>query len=388
MKVYQPISGETYLHPITSYEVQTSDEEDGFTYPIPPKLPPGHWPVSVVNMTTDYIAQRSREIDSNYVFKVIEALMIFARRLKRANDATDLVDAVFSVVHALRTDSVTTSLQKFNENIATLLYPLFNESDVQSEDYFNPFTRIRELIDAKDEFLNSVFAQKIRKVFYYLLSYALLEPFGITFDTFHFNRAAQEAEIKRHSSQLGFMMCVLDGFTYVSERLYDVYMTRNWSSILCTGKAYRQWVDDVYRLKEDSQKLSNPDANGFSHHEFLGRLDSALERGEGIVKHAMMNGQKRSSDVDTVKRLQSELRLIKSGECTRARAQAARCTPYGISLYGGSSIGKSGITDLIMSYVGAARKLPVGDEYKYTRVFTDDFWSGFLSQCWFIFWMK
>nr|UDL17006.1 MAG: nonstructural polyprotein [Biomphalaria pfeifferi virus 3] len=201
------------------------------------------------------------------------------------------------------------------------------------------------------------------------------------FDTFWYSKAEAEFIKSKHSSSTDFVSAIIEGSTFILERLYDCTVTGSWNPIIHSGHAYGRWVDEVYALKEMSQKLHNPEANGISYHAFLGRLDSAIEQGESIIKYA---AEVDSTTKTMLKRLVSDIRLIKANECTKVAARQQRETPFAILYFGGSSIGKSTLTDLCYHYFAKLHNLPEGDEYTYTRSFSDEYWSGFQTSAWSI----
>jgi hypothetical protein len=322
-------------------------------------------------------------LSPDYLMMVFEAVMLLIKRFSNAHYYGDLFDAVTSFVHAVKGKSMASVIKSVTNFVRGILEEIFH--CVQSSDEEQTiFERIQEILSVKESLENNLLVKKLKKIFYYLLSFSILEPMGITFQSCDFSRAVAEAERNKHSNKAGFLLAVIDGFSYVAVRLYDVYQTGDWNVLLCSSKSYREWATKVYRVKEDSYKMVNPEAAGLSMHEYLGRITEALEEGACIEKHARKAKLIDSADFKIVQKLMSELRILQAKEQTRKAAQKSRPTPYSIKLYGGSSIGKSGLTDMIMTYIGNARGLPLGEEYKFTRVFDDEFWSGFESQCWFL----
>jgi hypothetical protein len=61
-----------------------------------------------------------------------------------------------------------------------------------------------------------------------------------------------------------------------------------------------------------------------------------------------------------------------------------RKDPFAILLHGSSSIAKSQLTQILFYHYGKVFDLPIGDEYRYTRCPTDEYWSGFNSTQWCI----
>jgi hypothetical protein len=61
-----------------------------------------------------------------------------------------------------------------------------------------------------------------------------------------------------------------------------------------------------------------------------------------------------------------------------------RKAPFLVSLFGGSSIGKTTLTDMLFFQYGKTFNLPIDNEYKFTRNPNANFWDGFNSSQWFV----
>jgi hypothetical protein len=257
----------------------------------------------------------------------------------------------------------------------------FMQSGDEEDSPKNPFSSFRKWFTMCDSLSSHPMIKKIKKIFHYILSYSLFERFGLTFDNFWFSKAEEEYTKKQCDSKNGFVYAVVDGASFILERLYDCITTGSWNPIIHSGHQYGVWVDSVYQIKEDSQKLQNPDVCGFSYHEFLMRLDAALERGEAICKYA--------TDIDKgtftmLKRLQSELRLLKASECTKRAARENRPMPFSLLHYGGSSVAKTTLQKVVFYYIARISNQSCDSSCHYTRCFADDFWSGFRTYMWSI----
>lgn len=243
------------------------------------------------------------------------------------------------------------------------------------------FDRIRGyLTNAKLAFDHPILV-KIRNVFHYILALCLLKRFNIDYDTFMFSKAQKEASLKEHSSIGGFVMSVIEGALYIVERVYDVCRTGSWNALLHNGEDYQRWAEDVYRIKEDSFKLHNPEASGFSYHDFMSRMENCLDQGDAIMRYSV---DLPYSAKTLIKKLMSELRILKANEFTKKAARENREPPFSLLLNGGSSVGKSSLLDIIYYAFAKFHDLPVGEDHIYTRTFSDEYWSGFTASVWMI----
>lgn len=252
-------------------------------------------------------------------------------------------------------------------------------AEVQSDDS-NPFRRLRFSIEHAENMRDHPVIKKLENLAYFMLAHGIGESMGFTFDNLQFTKAQAEAIRANHSSKLAFAHNLVNTTIAICERLWDCHATGSWSPLLHNGEAYGAWCDQVYLLKEQAQMLHNPEAVGFSYHDFLGRLESAIEQGDAIQKYASCE----KGTMTLIKRLMSELRLIKGTECTRKAARKQRQTPFSILYYGGSSVGKSSLMQVSYVHFAKVHKLPSDPEYQYTRCFADEYWSGFQSSMWAI----
>lgn len=326
---------------------------------------------------------RLAEVDPDRISQLAEATMILFKQCQLATSYEQVYLACCSYIHVTCGTSVGAKLSSMFTTISDLISGLFSDIlDTQNSETSNPFSDFRKYFVMFEEGIDHPIILKLKNIFYYLMAHAFLEPFGITYDSFYFNKAAAEANKMKYSSNVGLVYSVIDGFSYIFERLYDVYKTGTWNAIVHSGKSYGQWVDLVYSIKEDIQKLHNPEATGVNYHELLGRIDLCVEQGEQILLY--VKNSKTGDDKQIVKRLLGEIRVIQANEFTRKAAQQEREAPFGILLYGGSSVGKSSVSSIMFNHFGKLHDLPVSSEYKYNRCFTDDYWSSFRTSMWFI----
>lgn len=326
-----------------------------------------------------------KDVEPDQITRLTEATMILFRQFQLATTKEHIYLACCSYLHVTCGTSVAVKINSVIAIVSDMIGNLFSDDlNVQAStgDPMNPFSDFRKYFVMFEEGLDHPMILKLKNIFYYMLAHAFLEPFGISFDMFYFNKASAEANRMKYTNNVGFAYSVLDGFSYIFERLYDVYKTGTWNSIVHSGKSYAKWIDLVYSIKEDIQKLHNPEASGISYHELLGRIDLCVEQGEQIVLY--IKNSKTGDDKQIVKRLLGEIRVIQANEFTRKAAQQEREAPFGVLLYGGSSVGKSSVSSIMFNHFGKLHNLPTTSEYKYNRCFTDDYWSSFRTSMWFI----
>lgn len=335
----------------------------------------------------DYLARNFPEEKTEAIIDDItfhaECFMSLYAGLRRAQDVHDYINIVGQYIRAITGKPLLPALsivfERVRDWIQTMIEMVAEEMQSSDEEYMNPFQRFRAWISKCEGAANHPIMQRLRKMFHFIMSFSLLERFGISFSTFWFDKAEEEYIKSKHSSQTDFVMTVVEGTCFILERLYDCYKTGTWSPIIHSGKNYGSWVDEIYQLKENAQKMHNPEANGLSYHEFVARVKSAIEKGEAICKFTT---DLSNADQALLKRLLSDIRLIDADLCTKAAARQSRDAPFSVLYYGGSGIGKSTLQSLTFSHYGKTFGLPTSDEYHYSRSPDSEYWSGFQSSVW------
>lgn len=315
----------------------------------------------------------------------LESLQTLHWQTKRATDLFDYIHCFGAYIRSVTGKPLTKGAGIIFTKVSGWIHEIMAmiaeelQSAEESPKYENPFTKFRNWIARYESVSSHPIVQRLKKVFRFVMSFALLERFGITFSTFWYDKAEEEYIRSSHSDSNDFLFTVIEGASFILERLYDCYQTGTWSPIIHSGKNYSAWVDDVYRIKEDAQKMHNPEANGLSYHEFVARVKNAIEKGEAICRFTVDIS---AADKNFLKRLLADVRLIEADLLTKAAARQARDAPFTVLYYGGSGIGKSTLQKLTFSHYGKLFKLPTGDEYHYSRSPDSEYWSGFQTSVW------
>lgn len=319
-------------------------------------------------------------LDDNTI-SMVEAIIILLRQLWRVRDGEDFAIACIQFVKAVTGKSAISTLFSVISKAKDMVCGLVTlcAGRIQGEETNNPFTHFRKVLQRVIGGMEHPLLDKMKQILWYLLSYALLERAGITFDTFWYSEAEKETLQRQHTSPMGFVKAVFDGLLSIFERLVDCYQTKSWSPLLANEKSFGDWTDSVFDLKAKSTLLHNPKANGFTYPQFLGELESAIEKGRALLKY-----QVDKSTAAGLKRMLGDLEMIKAMECTKKAARKSRNAPFAILYNAGSSVGKSTLQDLTHTHFAKTHGLPDGAEYKYARTYSDEYWSGFMSQMWSI----
>ena len=313
-------------------------------------------------------------------WRIIEATTIFWQQMKIAGDEASLKLLLAQYVIAVTGKSILSLVAKLWKRLTNCFSHIFKAFRTQgSDDDVNPFSFVKSILTSATMSMNHPILLHLRKIFHFLLSQCLLERFGISYDNLMYTKAEEEASQRQHSTSYGFVVAIVEGSITILERLYSVYKTKSWSPLLQNGEAYAKWAEKVYLIKEQAQMLHNPKLNGFTLFDFYSRMDTVLEEGDAILKYTM---DMTPSAKSLVKKLLSEIRLIKSDVLTKKAARESRDAPFSILLSGGSSIGKSSLIDVIYFTYAKLHGLPIGADYVYTRTCTDEYYSALPTSAW------
>lgn len=357
-------------------------------------------------------SQRDRVITGDqqirYVMRSLgvafEGLMAFIGNVQRAETWHDYYRAVTSLCHSVFHRPLWVSDESIFVKTLELLSQLWESSNLDYTSWFSFFTgvesggnelvlqngdappshlqRLRDALSHLSDWQNNPILIRLKKIFIFLVSNSVFEYFGVKLNMTDFARAEVEAtKLRKQADPVSYLADIIETCIDVFERCFDAVSTRSWAPLVFTARGLGRWIDLVYSIKEDSLKLHNPEATGVCYHEFLQRISDCLEQGDHLVRYA---ANLSSSEKATVKRLLSEIRLIKAEQLTKKAAQQERRAPFAVCLFGGSGVGKSTLSQIIFNYFGNCFNLPVDDEYRYVRNFSDQYWSAFSTSQWCI----
>lgn len=309
------------------------------------------------------------------VINIVEALLILVYDFKRCNNNADIVVTVINFFKhttkgcLLASPGVLTSVSFVQGIIDTY---------VQSDDD-NYMSMLSELLTKYERFRESKTYKKIYRFIMYMLATSVFRNFGLTMDNCNFTKLEQEAMKKKYYFGTDFIHCILDTITFLYTRGVQCIKIGSMDPIYHDEGTYGTWADKVYKLKIQSQSLSNPEAAGFTFYDYLAELRDVVDQGRCIVR-SIKYGDK--SVKTYIAKLSSEVEILLCNAISKREAQKSRDAPFSVLLYGCSSIAKSTLTQLLFSYFGKLYNLPVDDDYIYTRNSADEYWVNFNTTQW------
>lgn len=320
-----------------------------------------------------------KELDPEYVAKLMEDIVFFIKTLCRAQSLEDywLAFATFLKFRSDKAVFTTENITAFIEYFKSL----FSDDEMKAQSLPEMFGSVSGLFNQFEELKKSPIFKKIYKLALFAMTFSIFEKVGLTFSLFNFSKV-EEAAI-RSEMHLGpsFIYSLLQSLMFVCERGYQCFVTGSLDPIFHSGSQYERWYNDALELKRKSHLLVCPEAHGFTEYQYRMDLDSHIAKGESIKKHAIrMN----SFEKKMIASVLHDLIMIRDDNTTKRAAQKERKAPFTVLLYGGSSIGKTTLTDMLFLQYGKIFGLPIESEYKYTRNPNAEFWDGFTTAQWFV----
>lgn len=250
-------------------------------------------------------------------------------------------------------------------------------SEVQSGDDVLP--TLRKLFDWTQSINDTPLIKKLVSLYSFMLTQGLLKKFGLELNDEEYSRAEQRAFLVAFSSKKAFYMCVVDVSLFICERIQEWHVTGDLSNFLHSSDEYTKWMQEADRILNLAPFVGNLEAHNTSYFSFLADLDHSIEKGSAYAKYT-----RASSGVDSIviKRKLNSLCMLKNVEITRRAAQQEREAPFGVLVYGSSSVAKSAFTKTLFNYYGALFNLDRDDHFRYVRNPLDEYWSNFDTSKW------
>lgn len=238
----------------------------------------------------------------------------------------------------------------------------------------------RKFFDLSTSALSNPLVARLRKLYTYLLVQGFLKQVGRELSDEEFLLLDKKTRVE-YSSQTGLLTLVVDTAITICERISAYRVTGDWMSLVHTEAAYSAWFREADRLLGLGNFTSNLEALGTTYFAFTSDLNASIEKGEAYVRFMKKSNLPEMSAMN--KKL-CNLKLLKNLDLTKRAAQKERKAPFGVLLYGGSSVAKSTFTKAMFYYYGKLHGLDVDDHYMFARSPMDEYWSNFDPSMWCI----
>lgn len=316
--------------------------------------------------------------DQDEIVDLLECQLIFAYLMWNARTAMDKTIAL-----AVYAKLVNTQIADYIIPIVALTSAwdwLTKDDDLNVQSFeFPTMPDMRSFLDYYDSMKGSKMYEKLYKFCMYGLSLSLFKPVGIDMDYMKYDTIAQNAIKNKYHMGVDFCYTILDTCLFLCERGYQCFATGSIQPIFHSELKYQKWFDKAEKLSRESHFLANPAVHGIDRFSYLSDLKDIIEQGK-----SMQRLTPRKEDKLMIGKMLTTLELVHDTELTKRASQKDRPAPFCILLYGGSSVGKSTLTNLLFQHYGKVRKLNTSSEFKYVRNPTEEFWSNFNSTQWCI----
>lgn len=315
----------------------------------------------------------------NYVLNFIENFNLFFVLLSKCENRRDFCVLAITMSKICFKGSIMMKIYEANvPQYINDIWDSLTSNEVQSG---NPFSEFRDIITKYDDLKNTAIYKKIYKLLMYILTLSLFDKVGFTMDNFNFGVLQQETMRRKYYIGFDFYMCIVDTVTFICERGYEYYRTREVSSIICDPGKYGEWFDNFNKLKGQFIHINDPEPFKFTESSFLALLDDTLEKGHSILKHSYSLD---SYQQKYISNKVSELHTMRDDLYSKRHCREDRVPPFSILVSGDSGIGKSTIKDILFYYFAKIQKLEADSSMRYTRNALANFWDGFTTSQWCI----
>lgn len=158
---------------------------------------------------------------------------------------------------------------------------------------------------------------------------------------------------------------------------------RSFDPLFGDGDAASSWSRKSQLLLELKDHLATLEAHGTNIHEYTKELADAIQRGSMLLRATPNSLEKRIMETKL-----SQLRLCQNDMLSTEFAAKVRDPPFAVLLHGGTSVGKTTLSDIMYQYyarVEPSGTLKATPEFKYCRNSTEEHWNNFTTTHWAIF---
>lgn len=228
---------------------------------------------------------------------------------------------------------------------------------------------------------DSPIVKKVVSMYSYLLVHGFLEKFGFVINDIEYTRLEQKALYASYSSKKDMWLCILDTTIFICEKIHEFKMMGDVTVFFHSTSEYTKWIKEADRLLALAPFLSNLEAHNTTYFSFLSDLNDIIEKGNAYAKYTLNYS---GTDCVLLKKKLQSLQILKNTEITRRASQKERQAPFGVLVYGGSSVAKSCFSKMLFYYYASLHGLDNDDHYRYVRNPADEYWSNFDSSKWCI----
>lgn len=260
-----------------------------------------------------------------------------------------------------------------------LVRPLYEQGSSMHSQGFSNFGEILKTLRSLENNFESVLHSPIYLKLYEFVSYLFaMSVFDKVpgFDLPMFKAIKKQAIKSNKHMGLSFLHCMFDTLLFVAERGHQAVVLKSVEPLLHGGSTYEKWFEESLWLRQNHEFISCSTALGWSRHEYMGRLGTALDEGHSITKVLKL---KKAPEAKFAEIIVGQLEVLRSKELSRSECMKSRRPPFATLVYGMSCIGKSIFMQTLHFAHCMAFNLPQEDEYKFVVAPNAKHWNNFQS---------
>lgn len=346
----------------------------------------------------EYAAASSNFLDRNdleIMVKLLETVGILMYQLMRARDVMDVGAALTQFLGCHLSTSVTDTVltllgiwcgdsdlafQNLDEEECE--FPVFGpDKEPWTNKMFRGFDSMESMMTAFDSFKESMLFKKVHRVAAYACSISIFKNIGLDVNPAHFGLLDKHLVEANFFNGTDFTFCLLNTVLFLCKTGAQCISKGSWEPLLHSAETYQVWINKAQDIRVKAQFLSAPEPHDITRFEFMNTLTSLIEQGEAMVKWMKKD---QAYEKKIIHNLLGDLKLIKANVLSRNYAAKERAAPYGVLIYGSTSVAKSTFSKLLFLVYGRVVGLPTDDEYLYSRNPVDQYWVNFVSSMWAI----
>jgi hypothetical protein len=332
------------------------------------------------------VTQQFSSEEKEQFMKVFETTVSFLNWLPKATSLSDLACLFTDVYRSLTGKSA--SIHLWNTVVPFVLDIVMPKDEVPegtsqqqaAEDEVGSASWIdflKTVFNETDRIVNCPLAHKLRKLACLFVSTSALEFMGIPHSHHLVSLCYRFIDVTADTGVYGFLKSLVTTLIDVIQRVYRAVCEKSLQPLFDEDECV-QWTNKAFRLIEDSQKLAVPEAVGLDYFQFLKDLDDVVKTGDVISRSVRDNKEALRS----VRTLMGKLRILQAEFIVKKFAQESRPVPFSTLVYGGSSVAKSAMMDILRAHYAGVHKKPNSDDFVHVRTCTDEFWPGHETYKW------
>jgi hypothetical protein len=184
---------------------------------------------------------------------------------------------------------------------------------------------------------------------------------------------------KQFIVEADFVTSVVNLVRYIIGRVSQCFETGSISPIFHTQATHTAWVNRAFQTLEEDAIFRLPGQDRVDESVHMSNLEDMIVEGMEVLKFHV-GSDARVPIASTL----SKLRLARATHLVRYKNGAAREAPFALLVCGRTSAGKSSFVEQLYYHYGKVCNKPIEPKFKYTRTFSDDYWTDFRSHMWCI----